>query len=168
MKKRHNFNVTFIGLAVIIILLIAGIIFAFENSKDQPITQYTADDNNSPRLEIGQIKFDFGIVKVSDTRTQEVPIKNMGQNTLVLSDFISSCDCTSAEVIIGDKISPRFSMHRTPDWRGEIVPNTSAIIRLIYDPKVMPVKGPVKRAVLFKTNDPKQPEITLSFNAIVE
>ena len=168
MKKRANLNVTLIGLLIIITLLTTGIIVAFENSQNQATPQYTKNDPASPALNIGALKFDFGRVKVSEIRTQEVPIKNTGQSTLILLDFVSSCDCTFAEVVIDGRTSPRFSMHRSPDWRGEIAPDGSAVIRLIYEPRVMPVKGPVQRAVLFKTNDPRQPEVTLSFNAVVE
>jgi hypothetical protein len=69
---------------------------------------------------------------------------------------------------IGERTSPRFSMHNNPAWSGTIESGQSGTMTIIYDPKVMPVQGRVERAVLFETNDPESPRMTISFTAIVE
>lgn len=165
MKK---INSTVIGIIIISVLLVGGAIIAFVTTKSTSISQYSADDINRPQFIIGQTNFDFGKMAIKDTKTQEIPIKNNGKDTLVLSDFITSCDCTFAQVIINGQESPKFSMHRNPNWRGEILSGGAALIKITYEPKIMPVKGLVKREIIFKTNDPNQPLVHLSFIANVE
>lgn len=165
MKK---FDSTTVGIIVIFVLLVGGAIVAFVTTKSNSISQYSPNDKNRPQFIIGQTNFDFGVMSLSEIKTQEVPIKNSGKSSLILSDFITSCDCTFVQAIINDQASPKFSMHRNPDWRGKILPDDSALIKITYEPKVMPVRGPVKREIIFKTNDPNQPVINLSFTAKVE
>ena len=165
MKK---FDSTNIGIIAIFVLLVGGVIIAFAATKNISIVEYSVDDINRPEFIIGQTNFDFGRMSLSETKTQDIIIKNTGKSPLVLSDFITSCDCTFAQVIIDGQTSPRFSMHRNRDWRGEIPPDTQAIVRMIYEPRIMPVKGKIKREIIFKTNDPNQPVVNLSFTAQVE
>lgn len=165
MKK---FNSTTIGIIVVFVLLVGGAIIAFVTTKDISIANYSIDDINRPKLVIGQTNFDFGPMSGSEIKTQDIMVKNIGKSPLVLSDFITSCDCTFAQVIINGQTSPRFSMQRNPNWRGEILPDSSAIVKIVYEPRVMPVKGRVKREIIFKTNDPNQPVVNLSFTAQVQ
>lgn len=155
------------GIIVIFLLIVGGVILA-ASRENRPITEYKAQETDRPKLEIGQKEFDFGQMKLTDVKIQEVPIKNSGTKPLIVSDFLTSCDCTFAQFVSGGVESPRFSMHRNPDWRGEIKPGETAIVRLIYEPRVMPVKGAVSREAVFKTNDPDQALVNLKFNAIVE
>lgn len=159
---------TIIGVIVILVLLVGGAAVAFMTNQGTAIDQYDADDQTRPQLSIGQTSFEFGKMSLSDTKIQEIPIQNTGNKSLVLSDFVTSCDCTFAQVVINDQTSPRFSMRRNPSWRGEIFPGASAVIKIIYEPKIMPVKGKVKREIVFRTNDPNQPLVNMKFTALVE
>lgn len=157
-----------IGIGIVTVIIIGGIIIAAAVSQGGPIPQYKTGDTSRPKLSIDQTQFDFGTMKLEDIKTQEVKITNTGAKPLVLSDFITSCNCTFAQVVIQGQASPRFSMHRNPEWRGKIAPQETAVIKLIYEPQIMPVKGSVKRTIVFKTNDPGQPLVKLSFDAKVE
>jgi hypothetical protein len=157
-----------IGIIIFALVIFGGIILATVLSAPPPIAQYKPTDQDRPKLEIGQTLFDFGSMKLTDVKSQDVPLKNTGTKPLIISDILTSCDCTFAQLIVADKTSPRFSMQRNPDWRGEILPGKGGVIKITYEPKIMPVKGGVKRNIVFKTNDPNQPSINLSFNAIVE
>ena len=137
-------------------------------SSSPSVVQYQVTDLSQPKLEIGATSFNFGNLKLTDVKTQEVPIKNTGDKPLVISDMLTSCDCTFAQLIVAGKESPRFSMQRNPNWRGELLPGENAVIKIIYEPKIMPVKGGVKREIVFKTNDPQQPSVNLRFTANVE
>ncbi len=157
-----------IGIILISVVIIGGIILAASLSGEVPVTQYKTSDSSRPQLEIGETNFDFGRMKLSDIKTQEIQIKNTGVKSLVIYDAITSCDCTFVQFVIAGIESKKFSMVRDLSWRGEIAPQESATIRLIYQPSLMPVKGAVKREIVFKTNDPSHPLVNLRFNAIIE
>ena len=157
-----------IGAIIIILLLTGGVILAYIVSPKEEAKKYSSNDENRPVLEISQKEFDFGQMKIEDKKTEEVPIKNIGKSPLTLSDFATSCNCTFVQAVINGKESPLFSMHSRPNWQGVLQPNEIGTLRLIYEPKLMPVKGSVTRQIVFKTNDPAQPLITLKFTANVE
>ena len=63
-----------------------------------------------------------------------------------------------------------MSMHMSADlknWMGEVPPGQTAVLRVIYRPKVMPVTGVVTRQVTFATNDPKNSTVEVSIKANV-
>ncbi len=157
-----------IGIIAITIIIFIGIIAVAIITQEKPIPQYNVNDTERPKLSINQTKFDFGKMKLTDIKTQDMEIKNIGTKPLVLSDFKTSCDCTFAQIVINGQESPLFSMGGSSNWQGEITPQSSAIVKVIYEPKVMPVKGKVNRQVVFKTNDPENSLINLSFTAEVE
>ncbi|MDP2910515.1 MAG: DUF1573 domain-containing protein [bacterium] len=164
---KHLSPIT-IGVIVVSAVIIGGIILAAILSGGSSVAQYKTSDPDKPQLAIGETNFDFGRIKLSDIKIQEIEIKNTGNRPLIIYDAITSCDCTFVQFIIGGIESRKFSMRRDLSWRGEIVPQEEATIRLIYQPSLMPVKGAVKREVVFKTNDPSYPLVNLRFNAIIE
>ena len=107
-------------------------------------------------------------MKTAEIKTKEIEIKNSGNKSLVVSNVFTSCDCTFAQFVIDGQESKRFSMQRSPKWRGEIQPDTAATLKIIYEPRLMPVKGNVSRSIFFKTNDPQNPSVTINFTAYVE
>ncbi len=157
-----------IGVIVVSIVIIGGIILAASLSGEAPVAQYKISDSSRPQLAIDETNFDFGKMKLADIKTREIQIKNTGAKPLVIYDAITSCDCTFVQFVIAGIESQKFSMRRDLSWRGEIAPQEAATIRLIYQPSLMPVKGAVKREVVFKTNDPSRPLVNLRFNATVE
>lgn len=156
-----------IGMAAFTLVVLGGIALLIFRPQAPPIVQYSSDDPKRPLLEVGQTQFDFGLVLLNETKTQEVPVKNLGQSPLVFSDAVTSCDCTSIQLVINNLESKRFSMQRHPDWRQELLPGESGFVRIIYEPKIMPVKGRVSRQAVIKTNDPRNPIINFSFVAEV-
>lgn len=154
-----------IGIIAISIVIFAGIVYASLKTSSQLIAQYQNTDQDRPKLEIKETLFDFGKISLSDIKTKEVQIKNIGTRPLIISDLITSCDCTFAQLIVNNEESPRFSMRRDPRWRGEIAENSTAILKIIYEPRLMPAQGVVKRAIVFKTNDPNKPSVNINFTA---
>jgi len=59
-------------------------------------------------------------------------------------------------------------MQRDTSFRAEVPPNETAVIKIIYEPRLMPVKGKVNRSVVIKTNDPGHSLITIDFTADVQ
>jgi len=150
----------------LLVVLIGGVVFAYKGGGESMQT-YTTQDQDRPQAEISTQLVDLGEMKVSDTKSADFIIKNVGNRPLQINNISTSCDCTFAEVTIGDSVSPRFTMHQNPQWTGEIGSGQEAKVMAIYEPAIMPVKGKVERTIYLKTNDPQNPEITLAITAAV-
>lgn len=114
---------------------------------------------------------DLGTMKVSDERSAEFTIANTSDSVLRVWNVTTSCNCTFATITINGTQTGEFSMHaggQLKNWIGEIPPGTSATLKVIYRPSVMPVSGPISRQVNFSTNDPKNPEMQVGITAIVQ
>lgn len=156
------------GIVFVSVLIIGGIILSFNVSQGPSIAEYKISDVEKPQAEITETNFDFGKMKLADTKTKEIQIQNKGLKPLVVSDVITSCDCTFAQFIILGQESKAFSMTGDKKWRGEIPAGGSAVLKVTYKPSLMPVNGKVKREVFFKTNDPQKPLVSINFTADVE
>lgn len=163
----QQLNPVVIGIIVISVLIMGGVILSFNLSQGPAIPQYKISDSEKPQMEIKETDFDFGKMKITETKTKEIPLQNKGVRPLIISSMITSCDCTFAQLVTGSQESPKFSMRGNTKWRGEIAPNQSAILKVIYSPSIMPVKGKVAREVSFKTNDPQKPLVNVVFSAEV-
>lgn len=157
-----------IGIIVVTLLVAGGIIFAASRSQSPSAPQYRTNDAERPKLEIAQTSFDFGKMKVSDEKDQEITIRNTGQKPLVIFSLLTSCNCTFAQLTYNGQASPKFSMHDKSNWSVAIAPGDSATMKIFYEPRLMPVQGGVTRDVLFKTNDPANPNGNIKFTAYVE
>jgi len=156
------------GIVVITVIVFTGVIISALTSKGTPIANYKITDTERPSLEISERNFDFGKVKLNEIKIKDIEIKNTGNRLLIISDVLTSCDCTFAQFVIDGKESKRFSMQRDLKWRGEIQPNNIATLKIIYEPRLMPVKGNVSRSIFFKTNDPQNLSVNINFTAYIE
>lgn len=156
------------GVIIISIVIIVGIIFASSKSSSElPSVSYTVQDKEKPQLQISERSFDLGKMKVSDIRAEDITLKNTGSKPLSISNVYTSCDCTYVEIQIDGKTSPKLSMTRS-SWQSQIDPGQSAVLKVTYQPSIMPVQGAVNRSVYFKTNDPVTPDVAVGFKAFVE
>ncbi|MBI4065232.1 DUF1573 domain-containing protein [Candidatus Gottesmanbacteria bacterium] len=115
---------------------------------------------------------DFGSMKSDEEKTATFTITNTSDSILRLWNIATSCDCTFATVTIGSQSTGEFNMpmHMKSDlknWIGEVAARQTAILKVIYRPKVMPVVGSVTRQVTFSTNDPNNPNVEVSVKANV-
>ncbi|TRZ49850.1 DUF1573 domain-containing protein [bacterium] len=158
-----------------VILLVFGIAFItilslfalslFSETSTTPITSYAKTDVQKPKAELPVTYIDAGTSKVNDTITRDYVVKNIGDKPLQLSGINSSCDCTSAKIISGNKETKESGMGKRSTEVVEIAPGTEAIIRVIYRPSIMPVYGAVFREVYVNTNDPNLSKIILRIKA---
>ncbi len=157
-----------LGIIAVTVVIFAGIIIAVAASGGTPVDNYKITDMERPSIEVSERNFDFGKTKVSEIKTKEIEIKNRGNKPLIISNVFTSCDCTFAQFVIAGQESDKFSMQRDRKWRGEIQPGATATLKIIYEPRLMPVKGNVSRSIFFQTNDPQNPSVTINFAAYVE
>lgn len=139
-----------------------------QNTSATTSVSYNLKDKERPRVEVKELFKDLGIIKVSDQKSEDFLLKNVGGKPLQLSQISSSCGCTVGQVIIDDKESEEFGMHSQSDYIAEIAPQKEAKMRVTYRPYVMPVYGPVDREVYVTTNDPENPKLVFKVKAIVK
>lgn len=166
-KKESGADPIIVSIVVMTVVVFVGIMIAAFNSKGTAIESYKITDVAKPILDISERNFDFGQIKLSETKIKDINLKNNGQKILIISDVLTSCDCTFAQFVIADKESQKFSMQGDTKWRGEIQPGETAVLKIIYEPSLMPVKGQVNRSILFKTNDPQNSSVNINFTADV-
>ena len=129
--------------------------------------------SNQATVQISEENQDLGAMAVSEERSAEFFLRNVGGEPLEIPQVQTSCMCTFAHVIVDDEQSPAFNMemHNAPAiqfWKGVVEPGLTATVRVIYRPSLMPVQGPVTRSVKFNTNDPARPIVELSIHANVQ
>lgn len=173
MKKLNSagrvdgFILAIIGFTAIVI--VGGVLYAFSSSgADEKLPQYSKDSAEKPVIKIETKQLNFGNMKLSDEKTEEIALENNGLAPLQLTNVSTSCNCTFAQFVINGKESPRFEMHNNPAWVGTIEPGGKAVLRIIYIPSIMPVQGKVDRTIFFITNDPAEPKVEINFTANVD
>ena len=157
-----------IGAIVASVLIIVGAIVVFGNDKKpQRESQGTA------AMSIDKVFEDFGDMKGDEEKTATFTIANTSADSVLRIWNVSTfCDCTSATVTIDGKVTGEFNMpmHMKADlknWIGEVNPKGTALLKVTYRPKVMPVTGIVTRQTSFSTNDPKNESVEVSIKANV-
>ena len=158
-----------IGIVIFSIVVIGGSYFLLTGSQKPQvqISSYSVSDKERPKVEAKTTFSDLGKMKVSDDKSANFKIKNIGQKPLQLSNISSSCNCTFGQVVIDGKESDVFGMHNVSDFAGEILPGKEAIIKVTYRPSIMPVYGPVEREVYVSTNDPDNQKLVFKVKATV-
>ena len=167
MSKSFIFAVALFSLVVIV----GSYFFLAGGKQDTSATtsvSYNLDDKVRPRVEAKELFKDLGTIKVSEQKSEEFLLKNVGEKPLQLSQISSSCGCTVGQVIIAGKESEEFGMHSQSNYLAEIAPQKEAKLRVTYRPYVMPVYGPVEREVYVTTNDPENPKLVFRIKAIVK
>ena len=149
--------------------LVVGSYFLLNHGSNtaKPIASYQSTDKEKPKVEVKTTFSDLGKMKVSEDKSANFKIKNIGQKSLQLNNVSSSCDCTFGQVVIDGKESEIFGMHNVSDFAGEVLPGKEAIIKVTYRPSIMPVYGAVEREVYVSTNDPENPKLVFKVKAIV-
>ncbi|MDZ7587378.1 MAG: DUF1573 domain-containing protein, partial [Patescibacteria group bacterium] len=76
----------------------------------------------------GIIDYDNGIV------SQTFPIKNTSQTVLEFYDVITSCMCTTAQLITPSQTSGKFGMHEKSGTVFSVQPGETAQLKVEFDP----------------------------------
>jgi len=159
-----------IGVVLFSLITIIGSYFLLvSGSKPQvPIITYQTTNNERPHVEAKITSVDFGTIKVSEEKSKDFVVKNIGGKPLQLFNFSTSCGCTVVQFIYKGITSDEFSMHAQAEYVAEIAPQTEAKIRVIYRPYVMPVYGVVGREAYISTNDPLNPKLIFKVKSFVK
>lgn len=106
------------------------------------------DMENPPRLEIEQVKHDFGTIPDTEQVSVQFPFRNTGTGRLIITNIRSTCGCTV----------PRLD-------KTEYEPGESGEITVNFDPTNR--TGTQHRTVTVFSNDPQRPSTELVIDAFV-
>ncbi len=164
-----NWKATLV-MVLFLIITITGSYFLLVSGQqpDPEIISYSLSDKDRPKAEVKSAYSDMGEMKVSEDKSADFVVKNIGKKPLQLSRISSSCNCTFGQLILDGKESKYYGMHSVSSFAGEILPGKEAVIRVIYRPSIMPVYGVVEREVFVDTNDPQNPKLVFKVKANVK
>jgi len=114
-----------------------------------------------PAFYADHLRYDLGHVSQT-TVEHSFSFENRGEKDLRVWGISSSCDCTSAHVIIGGVQGPHIGMHTEGTWEGRIPPGASATLVAVYDATQMPDLYVGSREIYVRTNDPAQSMVTFT------
>ena len=101
-------------------------------------------------------------------------LKNIGNKPLQILNINSSCNCTFGKVLYKDPVTRKdietkqFGMHKQSGYVTDIAPQDTAIVKVIYNPSIMPVYGNVSRDVYITTNDPENSKLIFTIKTVVK
>jgi len=102
------------------------------------------------QLEMPSASYDFGRISTRGNVAHVFAVQNTGTADLVVSNLVTSCGCTIAE--LSSSVIP---------------PGQRADLSVVFDPDFHEVQGEVTRLVWFATNDPTQPWVEVRITADV-
>lgn len=156
-----------IGLLVGTFILIGGsyglISLTDKTSQIQATEQAKAEVLGATSHDWGTIGINDGIVK------KTFMVKNSGSEPLQLFNVSTSCMCTTAQVRIGDELSPAFGMHSQSGYISEVPTGETAEIMVAFDPAFHGPSGtgPITRQIMVETNDKSNPQLSFTAEAVV-
>ena len=115
-----------------------------------PQPEVVAEGTRAPQAQVPVLTYDFGEIPVSPSVAYIYAIENTGTADLHLSDLVTSCGCTTAELT-----------------SSVIPPGQRADLRVVFDPGFHETVGPVTRVVWVMTDDPTQPMLEVQLRASV-
>jgi len=124
----------------------------------------------SPKVTTSESYFDWGDIKINGgVAEKEFEIKNEGEGVLNLSSVVTSCACTTAQLIKDGEASPLFGMHTKSSYIMEVASGESAKLKVVFDPTFHGPSGvgPISRQVFVNTNDPEKSKLTFYVKTVV-
>jgi len=119
--------------------------------QQTPAPQPVPPDVPLPRLDVPDISHDFGRIPRRQDVAHIFAVQNTGTADLVISNLVTSCGCTIAE--LSSSVIP---------------PGQRADLTVTFDPDFHETQGEVVRLVWFVTNDPTQPWVEVRITADVQ
>lgn len=164
------------GKKVIIVVFVTLAIFAggfYLVSKGDN----SASDLSLPKVEANDVQvspdnYDIGrVLMKSGIVTREYEIKNNSENVLRLKKIVTSCMCTKAQAVLGDKRTRFYGMEKNPNIDFDIPGGSTAKLVVRFDPVAHGVQGvgPLNRSVYLTFLDPVgQKEVSFSGEVVLK
>ena len=148
-------KVFLIGGLLTVAVIGLGILFLSNQKTEAPITAQVQGLSANPEyFDLGEVGINGGLV------TREYEIKNTTDKILRLKKIATSCMCTKAKVVVGDKETSLFGMEghgdKNPSVNLELPAGVAAKVTAIFDPAAHGPQGvgPIDRSVFLTFSDP--------------
>ena len=156
-----------LGIVGATILIIGGGAWLSSGSDKAP--KMAGDGDVVVRVE--ESTHDWGEIPIDGGKVEKnFDIKNDGSGTLELFNVSTSCMCTIAQLVMGDRKSPEFGMHGKSSYVLKVPGGETAQVKVVYDPAFHGPSGvgPIDRRVKVETNDPDKQELSFALTAVVK
>lgn len=154
-----------IGLGLTLLLIAGGVFLVMRTNNSAVLSQ-----GQGVTVAVDRASHDWGQIGIDNGKVQaEFILINSGSAPLQLGNIVTSCACTTAQVVIGGKASPYFGMHTKSGWTGQVDPGQSAKLVVEFDPLFHGPQGvgQITRQTTVETNDPAQKLLTFITTANV-
>jgi len=141
----------------------------------------SAQDLSLPKVEAADVQvspdnYDIGRVLMKNGFVvREYEIKNNSKNILRVKNIVTSCMCTKAQVVFGDRRSRFYAMEmsgaKNPNIDFDIPAETTAKLVVRFDPAAHGIQGvgPLNRSVFLTFLDPVgQKEVKFSGEVVLK
>jgi len=150
----------------VLVIIVGGYgLISFTNKTPQVHTTALA------RVEVlGEMSHDWGTIGIDNGVVKNTfKVKNTGSEPLQLFNMSTSCMCTTAQIRVGDKLSPTFGMHTRSSYISQVPAGETAEIIVTFDPAFHGPSGtgPITRQILVETNDKLNPQLSFTAEALV-
>jgi len=153
-----------LGILLATVLIIGGSVLVTAKTDEGT----TKDEGG--RVAVESISHDWGEIGIESGKVEKVfSLTNTGEGPLRVLNVSTSCMCTTAQLLLGEKESPLFGMHTKDPFVLEISPRQTASLKVVFDPAFHGPSGigEVTRQIHVETTDPTQKEITFDLTANV-
>jgi len=148
---------------VLVLISLGGILVAYRQSEADRDARSALNsaDGSAPTAVLDATDFDWGEIGRTQIVEHDFTLRNTGlQGTadLVVSEIVTSCGCTTAELRLNgaSAVLP-----------ANIPPGDSGIVHVVFDPDAHDSRGATERAVRIETNDPRHPFLVITLHAYV-
>lgn len=166
-NNKLNTGITSIYVGVIIgILILGSIIWIF-----RPGPESVSPPASSGQLTAEENDFDFGTISMAAGKvSHSFRVKNMSSEPIMINKMYTSCMCTTASMMTGDKQFGPYGMpgHGViPKINQTINPGEEISVEVKFDPAAHGPAGVgrIQRAVILENNS--QQPLELRFSAMV-
>lgn len=167
-KISNGVNKTIIGIAAIALVLIGAMWAARPGGEDAPSGN---NQNSGGAILAEETSFDFGAISMAGGNVSHAfKIKNTSQSATTIDKMYTSCMCTVATLVKGDKRFGPYGMPGhgfIPKMGEELAPGEEATVEVVFDPAAHGPAGvgKIERVVVIETGS-GQP-LQLQFAAVV-
>ncbi len=156
-----------IGFVTFTLLILGGGIYILSAASTNPAAVISSQN---AKVSADEKTYDWGNINYSGPdATKAFTIKNTGTDVLKLTNIKTSCACTYAQIVIDGKVSPKFGMHSTSSWVGEVPVGKEAQLIVVFNQDFHGPTGvgPIERLISVETNDIQNPSLEFSLKGIV-
>lgn len=163
-KIRIDPFIAWIG--IITLAILGGVIYFGTQMGKAP----KVPAQQSVNLNIGEQNYDWGTIDYDQgIVSQTFPLENNSQSVLEIYDVLTSCMCTTAQLITPSRTSPKFGMHEKSGTVFSVQPGETAQLKVEFDPAFHGPSGlgSITRTVTMRTNDSAHPQLTFTLTGQV-